>query len=167
MANTLATLITMSTYGTWLRGDRRGWVDDGKILPPDPILESADRRRMKHPVYVFERARLLEIGDFLGQSVVSRLDVRILALHIGTWHVHIVIDFTTCPISEIVKCAKDAVRYGLNPGRPIWTDGCDKRFCFDVRSVLNRIRYVERHNEQYGWPAKPWSFIVQYTPTFV
>jgi hypothetical protein len=56
MANTLATLITMTTYGTWLRGDRRGWVDDGKILPPDPILEAADRRRMKHPVYIFDRA---------------------------------------------------------------------------------------------------------------
>jgi hypothetical protein len=64
-----------------------------------------------------------------------------------------------------VKCAKDAVRYGLSPGRPIWTDGCDKRFCFDVRSVQNRIRYVERHNEQYGWPAKPWSFISDYQPS--
>jgi hypothetical protein len=66
MANTFATLITMTTYGTWLRGAKRGWIDEGKILPADPILEAADRRRMKHPVYVFKRARLLEIGDFLG-----------------------------------------------------------------------------------------------------
>jgi hypothetical protein len=43
MGNTLATMITMTTYGTWLRGDYRGWVDDGRILPPDPILEEAAR----------------------------------------------------------------------------------------------------------------------------
>jgi hypothetical protein len=48
MGNTLATMLTMTTYGTWLRGDNRGWVDDGKILPAAPFLEDADRVRMKH-----------------------------------------------------------------------------------------------------------------------
>ena len=43
MPSTLAILVTMTTYGTWLRGDRRGWVDDGEILPPKPLLEAADR----------------------------------------------------------------------------------------------------------------------------
>jgi hypothetical protein len=27
--NTLAIMVTMTTYGTWLRGDPRGWVEDG------------------------------------------------------------------------------------------------------------------------------------------
>jgi len=26
MANVLAIMLTMTTYGTWLRGDARGWV---------------------------------------------------------------------------------------------------------------------------------------------
>ena len=43
MGSTLATMLTMTTYSTWLRGDRRGWVDDGQIFPADPELESADR----------------------------------------------------------------------------------------------------------------------------
>ncbi len=33
------TLITYTTYGTWLRGDVRGWVDDGIICKPEPMLK--------------------------------------------------------------------------------------------------------------------------------
>jgi hypothetical protein len=156
MGNTLATMLTMTTYGTWLRGDKRGWVDDGKILPPDPELESADRSRMKHSPYLFPRDRLLDIGTFIGESLTMRLELPIHALHVGTWHAHIVIGPTQHHIAEVAKCAKDAVRYGLRPGRPIWTDGYDKRFCFDPRVTVARIRYVERHNEAMGLPAAPY-----------
>jgi len=36
--NLLATMVTTTTYGTWLPGDVRGYVDDGVILPGDPTL---------------------------------------------------------------------------------------------------------------------------------
>lgn len=162
MGNTLATMLTMTTYGTWLRGDKRGWVDDGKILPADPELEAQDRARMKHPVYVFPRDRLLEIGAFIGESLTSRLEVAIHSLHVGTWHAHIVIGATDHHIGDVAKCAKDAVRYGLRPGRPIWTVDYDKRYCFDERAVIARIRYVQRHNESHGLPANHWPFITSF-----
>jgi hypothetical protein len=165
MPNTLATMLTMTTYGTWLRGDKRGYVEHGKILPPDPDLESEDRIRMKHPVYVFPRDRLLEVGAFIGNSLTTRLQVPIHALHVGTWHAHIVVGATQHNIAAIAKCAKDAARYGLRPNRPIWTEGYDKRYCFDERSVLARIGYVQRHNESHGWPANPWPFITPYHPS--
>ncbi len=66
MANTLANMFTMTTYGTWLRGDQRGWVDDGQILPPNPILEDDDGKRMKHPVFLLERDRLPDVGEYIG-----------------------------------------------------------------------------------------------------
>jgi len=50
-------------------------------------------------------------------------------------------------------------RWGLRPGRPIWADKYDKRFCLDEASAHARIEYVERHNTAIGLPAKPWSFI--------
>jgi hypothetical protein len=159
MGNTLATMITMTTYGTWLRGDRRGWVDDGRILPPDPEIEAADRERLKHPVYLLPREHLHECGQYIGAAIVCRLSVELFALSVGTWHVHFVVGPTSRPIGDVVKCAKDAARYGLRPGRPMWTAGYDKRFCFDERSVRARIRYVERHNEALGWPAAPWPFL--------
>jgi hypothetical protein len=164
MANTLATMLTFTTYGTWLRGDKRGYVDDGKILPPDPDLEAHDRARMEHPIYLFPQDRLFDIGTFIGDSLTSRLHVIIHALHVGTWHTHLVIGHTNHNIAGVVRCAKESVRYGLRPGRPIWTDGYDKRFCFDTRAALARIRYVERHNEAAGLPSAPWPFITLFSP---
>ena len=146
MHSTLAILLTMTTYGTWLRGDRRGWVDNGVVFPPSPEIEAADRQRMKHPVFLFDPAQFIPVGELIGRLLRERLGLRLLALTVQTWHVHTVVAATEHPIEEIVKCAKDAVRWGLRPGRPIWSDGYDKRFCFEDKSVHNRIEYVERHN---------------------
>jgi hypothetical protein len=149
----------MTTYGVWLRGDRRRWVDQGRILPADPVLEASDRERMKHSEFLFERDHLLEIGSMIGRSLRERMQLRILALCARQWHVHFVIAATERPLAAVVKCAKDAVRWGLRLHRPIWGEDYDKRFCFDERSVLNRIEYVERHNLAAGWSARPWDFI--------
>ncbi len=160
MGDTLATMVTMTTYGTWLRGDQRGWVDEGVVYPPDPILEANDLERLKHEPFRFEAVDLHRVGQAIGDSLIERLKQRILALAVRVWHVHFVVAATSTSIGEIVKCAKDATRYALHAGRPIWTDGYDKRFCFDEVSLRNRIAYVERHNIEHGWPPRPWDFIV-------
>jgi hypothetical protein len=161
-------MVTSTTYGTWLRGERRGSIHDGRLLPPLPWLEANDRARLKHPSYLFDDDRLLDVGQMMGESLIERLHVPILALHVARWHFHLVVAATTHDISEVVKCAKDAVRYGLKAGRPIWTTDYDKRFCYDEASACNRIRYVNRHNEQMGWPARPWPFITDFAhlPSF-
>ena len=159
----LATMYTMTTYGMWLRGDRRGWIDDGALMPPDPDLEHNDRQRMAHPTYLFAVTDLLSIGDMLGASLVERLSQRILALTVQTWHVHFVVVASAHSHADIVRCAKEAVRYGLRLGRPIWTDGYDKRFCFDEPALRSRVGYVERHNLVRNWPARPWKFLVDYS----
>jgi hypothetical protein len=159
MGKTLAIMFTMTTYGTWLRGDKRGWVDKGIVLPPNPDLENYDRQRLKHPVFLFDRDKLMDVGSYIGKSLYDRMHLRILALTAQTWHVHFIIVATEHPISVIVKCAKDAVRWGLRPSQPIWSADYDKRFCFDEETVHQRIEYVERHNIQIGFPAKPWDFI--------
>jgi len=156
-------MLTMTTYGVWLRGDQRGWVDDGKILPANPPLETADRSRLQHPPYLFLQPRLWDIGYMLGQSLIDRLELSILALTIQTWHCHVVVDATKHDVSKIAKCTKDAVRYGLVAGRPIWGAKYDKRFCFDDAAVHHRVNYVERHNEAMGMPPRPWPFIVDPT----
>lgn len=156
-------MITSTTYGTWLRGDRRGWIDDGKLMPSLPWLEANDRTRMAHEPYLFVRDELHAIGQMIGDSLSSRLGVLIFALHVGTWHVHLVVGATHHHIADVTCCMKDAVRYGLRAGRPIWTTDYDKRFCFDEQSLAARIRYVERHNEAMGWPAQPWSFFARST----
>jgi hypothetical protein len=112
-------MVTVTTYGTWLRGDARGWVDDGVTFPKDPTLESNDRQRMKFAVFQFHTADLLRVGESVGKSLIERLSQTILALTVDEWHAHFVVGATEAPIAEIVKCAKDAARYALRPGRPI------------------------------------------------
>jgi len=153
-------MVTMTTYGTWLRGDSRGWVEDGRIYPPAPDRENADRQRMKHDPFIFDSHRLHEIGAAIGSSLQTRLQQHILALTVQTWHVHFIVGDSDRPIAEVVKCAKEAARYFLRVGRPIWTDGYDKRFSFDLRTLSNRIQYVERHNIHHGLPPRPWPFIM-------
>lgn len=152
-------MYTMTTYGTWLRGDRRGWIDDGMLMPPDPDLQLSDRLRMKHAPYLFQPDDLLRIGAMTGESLSARMAQQFLAITVQAWHVHFVVLPSTHKHADLVRCAKEAVRYGLRPGRPIWTDKYDKRFCFDSESVKRRIDYVERHNLERGWLRRPWDFI--------
>lgn len=152
-------MITMTTYGMWLRGDQRGWVDDGVIFPPDPELETADRGRLKHEPYQFSRLKLYDIGAMIGRSLIKRLSLTILALTAQTWHCHFVVGATPHDVSAVVKCAKDAVRWGLKPGRPVWARDFDKRFCYDSDTVRKRVQYVERHNALINLPDRPWDFI--------
>jgi hypothetical protein len=159
MRETLGIVITATTYGTWLRGDRRGWIDDGELMPPCPGLEDVDHVRMEHPRFLFGAEQLFEVGDVMGRSLVMRMAAPIFAMHVGSWHFHLVIGVAPCDVPAAVKCGKDAVRFGLRPSRPIWTAGYDKRYCFDEASLRSRIRYVERHNERAGLPPRPWPFI--------
>jgi len=158
----LATMSTITTYGTWLRGDVRGWVDDGVVFPADPSLESLDRQRLAEPPFYFERRVWMDVGEAMGQSLVSRLGVRVLALCVQSWHSHFVIAASEHDPSTIVKCAKDAIRWKLRLDRRIWGTGYDKRYCFDEVAVRSRVAYVERHNLRDGLPARPWSFIADH-----
>ena len=160
MKSTLGILFTWTTYGTWLRGDPRGWVENGTTYPADPLLQAAERERMPYTPYLFAEDQLLMVGAMIGKSLIERKGVAVLALTVQTWHVHLLIGATDHPVEAVVKCGKDAVRWGLRPGRPIWTDGYDKRFCYDEATLDTRRAYVERHNIERGWPAKPWGFIL-------
>jgi hypothetical protein len=114
---------------------------------------------MKYEPFLFDRSRLGEIGEWMGASLAERKGAAIYALTVQSWHCHVVIGPTNHDIADVVKCAKDAVRYGMRVGRPIWTDGYDKRFCFDETALRMRIEYVERHNLDSGWAARPWGFL--------
>jgi hypothetical protein len=154
MMRVLGTMITMTTYGTWLRGDPRGWVRDGVAQRPCPRLEAADAERMPWPPFEFESSALADIGEAIGRSIVERRRMAVLALTVQPRHVHFIVAGDGGDLGALVKCAKDAVRWHLRPDRPIWTRGYDTRFCFDDASLRSRIRYVERHNEAMGWMTR-------------
>ena len=153
-------MFTMTTYGTWLRGDMRGWCEDGRVFPSSPPLEAHDRELMNHPPFLFEKDQLYGIGENIGRELMKRLQQRSLALTGQTWHVHLVVADSQHRVPVIAKCAKESVRYALRAGQRIWTEEYDKRYCFNHQSLRTRIEYVERHNTAMGWPPRPWKFIL-------
>jgi hypothetical protein len=161
MPPTLGIMLSWSTYGKWLRGDARGSVRKGAVLPPDPVLEAADRELLRFDPFAFSRELRDPAGALVGEAA-RKLGAPIHALHIGRWHLHTVIGYASVPVPQIVKSFKDRVRRGLGFRRPIWVAGYDHRFCFDVPSMNNRIEYVRRHNREDGLPQDPWDFIIPF-----
>jgi hypothetical protein len=152
----------MTTYGTWLRGDARGWVDDGVTFPPNAVLESYDRSQLTQPPYYFPPAVRDQVGRAMGESLIKRLNLAIYALCVQSWHCHFVVGSSDHDPAAVIKCAKDAVRWELRIGGRIWGTGYDKRFCVDAAAVRARVAYVEKHNLRDGIAARPWAFITDF-----
>src|SRR5690242_8249973 len=80
MADPLAYFLTWTTYGTWLPGDERGWVErPGQFRSPNPGLEAAARSLLKEAPCVLnhEQRRLVE------QTIAKHCAIR-------GWHLHVV-----------------------------------------------------------------------------
>jgi hypothetical protein len=157
--DTLAIMITMTTYGTGLRDEERQWIDEDIILPAEPIRQQSGRQSMKYAPLTFSRDQLQYVGSLIGTSLREQLGLRIWALTVQMWYVHLVVAATREPVARIVACTEDAARGGLDRNRPIWGDGYEKRFCFDENSVRQRVAYVQRNNIAAGLPPAPWPFI--------
>lgn len=147
MVKTLGYMVTWTTYGSWLQGDARGYVKDGKILGENKGLEQANRKMLigdrfklkKEQREVARRAILLEA---------ERIGEKILAISVCSNHIHVVIGKGGNSVDKVVNRFKSAAYYALRENgveERVWTRGYDKRFCFDENSLAERIKYVERH----------------------
>ena len=84
----------------------------------------------------------------LNKAEGERIGERLLAISVQSNHVHVVIAAGGKTISKVVsrlKCAAYYERQRNGAGRRLWARGYDKRLCFDEQSLVDRIRYVERH----------------------
>jgi len=145
-------MITWTTYGTWLQGDKRGYVKDGNIIEGNEGLHKANIAKLKNPPTKLNadhrktvRQAILRKGEEVGQ--------KIYAIAVCSNHVHIVAECTSDSIEQVVSYYKNAARLALRAGGfvgRIWTKGFDKRFCFDEAELKNKIRYVENHADRNG-----------------
>jgi hypothetical protein len=141
--NLLATMITTTTYGTWLPGDVRGYVEHGIVLPPAPRLESRARLLLTSEPVLMSRIEQNLAADIL-VSACERFGYPLFCLSIECWHLHWLTDCRSDAIPTMVARLKNAIRQALGRGR-IWTAGYDKRFCFSLEQVNARYEYIARH----------------------
>ena len=146
MGKMVGYMATWSTYGTWLQGDRRKYVKDGRILPADKKLEEANKKQQKS-----EAIRLTNEQKKIVKEVIlkkgQRIGQEILALGVFSNHVHIVIGSTNESIENTVSRYKNVATCALKKAgltERIWTRGFNKRFCYSSEELSTKIEYVRR-----------------------
>jgi REP element-mobilizing transposase RayT len=148
MAKTIGYMITFTTYGTWLQGDRRGFVKNGKTYAANQSLADSNKQNLsKNPVKLMKSHRAIAAKAIYEKA--NLLNQKILALVVCSNHVHVVVDHVPIPIGKIVSHYKNAAQVALRrvgiTGR-VWTKGFDKRYCFDEQALKSRVDYVNSHN---------------------
>jgi len=129
VAKTLGYMITWTTYGTWLQGDERGYVKNGKIYPANESLKQTNKQ-----LQLQDEIRLSKIQQQIVREAIikeaQKQGQQIFALSVNSTHVHIVAENISQPISKIVAYYKKAARLALksigHKGK-FWTKGYDKR----------------------------------------
>lgn len=140
-------MITWTTYGTWLQGDKKGYVKDGQVLGENVGLYESNKTSLES-----ERVKLnKKEQEIVRQAIMNMacgLGQKIYALAICSNHVHIVAGNFDEVIGKIVvrykKVSTVALRKNGFSGK-VWTKGYDKRFCYDEDALRNRIEYVISH----------------------
>jgi len=120
MGKMVGYMVTWTTYGTWLQGDKRGYARDGKIYPADAGPEEAKR---------------------IGQEI--------LAIAVCSNHIHLVADKGNESIENAVSRYKNVSSSALKKtgfAKRVWTRCFDKRFCFSSEHLEQKIKYVHHHD---------------------
>jgi REP element-mobilizing transposase RayT len=158
MATTIKVLayhITWTTYGTWLPGDKRGWIKKSHhgVRPPDWRIEGQSRERMTEDAIVLSE----EQRAIVEQTIATHCVIRKWTLHAAnarTNHVHTVITAEVDPdvVMNQLKawCSRrlsDAAELtesvAVRAGRRRWfTEGGDKKLIHDEVYLRNAIQYV-------------------------
>jgi REP element-mobilizing transposase RayT len=148
----LAYFITFSCYGTWLRGAEPGSVDRehnaaGKpFLPVNDFRENANRERLQQPPYELDGPRRRVVLRTI-EEVCRHRGWALLAAHVRTTHVHIVVSADASPEKVMndfkAYASRRLTEAGLdNRERKRWTRHGSTRYLSKSESVSAAIHYV-------------------------
>jgi REP element-mobilizing transposase RayT len=141
----LATMITTTSYGSWLLGNLRGYVEDGIILPGDPkrLEQSTQRMQGRSPV-LFTAVQQTKLFDAL-RAACREFKYELTDASIESWHLHWMCGHGFDSVATMVGRLKNRLRQALNLGR-IWTEGSFDSMCFEYAAVAVQRGYIARHH---------------------
>ena len=147
MARMIGFMATWTTYGTWLQGDKRGYVKNGATLEANAELERSNKGLLKHDKMKIAKSLRIVVKNAILKEA-EEIGQKVYAIAICSNHVHIVVErigercgysvgrFKTAATKALRKC-------GCND--KVWTKGFDKRYCYSEQELESRIKYVQRH----------------------
>lgn len=156
MPDPLGFFLTWTTYGTWLPGDERGWVDYGHGAQlPDPMLKIEAEARMTEDACTLdpEQRKLVE------KTIEDHCRIRGWELHAvncRTNHVHVVVSANRDPkevrdqfkawgtrkLKELEQSRQKAMGVVGQIRQKWWTERGSGRYLGDDASLEGAIRYV-------------------------
>jgi REP element-mobilizing transposase RayT len=149
MKKMIGYMVTWTTYGTWLQGDKRRYVRDRKILPADSELEKANKKLQKSETIRLTKKQKEVVKDaVLNES--QRIGHQIFALSVCSNHIHLVAGLGNETIESAVSRYKNVATCALKKTgltKKIWTRGFDKQFCYNSEELEQKIEYVHRQNK--------------------
>ena len=178
-----AWLLTNTTYGTWLPGERRGSVtsvrdrreDDEPIpfrfehdMPGEPWeeamhgLEHSARELMTGPpIYLnLEKAEIL-LAQFQETATHRKWTLRAVAIMANHFHIVVLVEGDPAPGKVLAdfKAYGSRVlnrRYGKPPSETWWTEKGSKRKLPNDAAVISGINYVvyKQHKPLLVWPGE-------------
>ena len=149
MAKLVGYMVTWTTYGSWLQGDRRGYVKDGQVFGGNETILQWCKKFQKGPTIKLNKQDKEIVRQAILQEA-GRIGQKLEALAVCTNHVHLVAGLSGESIERVVSRYKSvatrALRRNGRSGR-IWTTGFDKRFCFAETDLVRQIAYVRSHSD--------------------
>jgi len=85
-------MITWTTYGTWLQGDERGYVKNGRVCPGNKALMESNKQLQLQDAIRLSSAQQQVVRKAIIKEAVSQ-GQRIYALAVHPNHVHIVAEY--------------------------------------------------------------------------
>ena len=159
----LAYLITFTCYGARLHGDESGSVDRDHhtpgtpFLPPNSVRVSAEEKRAKQEPYQLDSRERALVLDAI-QATCEYRGWRLLAAHVRTQHVQLVVAAEAAPEKVLQDAKKYACRAlnragGEEENQRRWTRHGSTRYLWKPESVGAAIEYVVR---EQGEPMAVW-----------
>jgi REP element-mobilizing transposase RayT len=144
--------ITFACYGWHLHGDEGGSVDrhhnqpGGRLMEAGPQRLAAELLSMNQPRYALDNESRTVVLQSL-RDVCSYRGWNLLAAHVRTNHVHVVVEAEARP-ERIMNSFKSYASRGLNqllrdtPDRKRWARHGSTRWLWKDQDVREAIRYV-------------------------
>jgi REP element-mobilizing transposase RayT len=158
MGEPLAYFLTWTTYGSWLPGDERGWIDRHEagagipIQSPNPQKKALSAIKMAETPVTLEAPARQDVAAAIAEVGLFR-SWPIHAARVLSNHVHVVVTAADVHPDRVEATFKAyGTRrlkrlYPTNNRRHWWTEGASTRYLNDEASVLRAIQYVFDHDD--------------------
>jgi REP element-mobilizing transposase RayT len=161
--------VVVTTYGSWLPGDRRGWrtvkhrrhvPGDYRDPPPDEFGQGLREHISKLDIEATRLSKVQrnQVGRWMLESFAYH-EIEILAMAMGTEHCHLLGRFRPCTsVRSKVGVAKwhASRNWGKDyPDRKLWARNCHSTPITHRDHQVRVVRYILEHANSGAWC---WSF---------